>query len=64
MMGSEAMTELKILRNEDRTVLEESVNEHLSQGWVPSGSLTVLEVESETGQLQSRSFIQPMHRID
>ena len=58
------MPELKILRNVDRAELEEHVNEHLSQGWVPSGTITVLEIESENGQIQSRSFIQPMHRID
>jgi len=58
------MPEHKILRNENRTELEEHVNEHLSQGWVPSGTLTVLEIESDNGQIQSRSFIQPMHRID
>ena len=58
------MSELKILRNQDRTVLEEHVNEHLSQGWVPSGKITVLEIENDNGQVQSRSFIQPMHRID
>ena len=58
------MSELKILSNEDRGVLEDCINEHLSQGWVPSGSLTVLEVASDNGQIQSRSFIQPMQRID
>ena len=58
------MPELKILRSENRTELEEHVNEHLSQGWVPAGTLTVLEIESDNGQIQSRSFIQPMHRID
>jgi len=56
------MSEVKILSNKDRVELEESVNEHLSQGWVPSGCLTVLEVESASGTLESRSFIQPMHK--
>lgn len=56
------MADLKILSNADREILEEHVNEHLSMGWVPSGSITVLEIEHENGELQSRSFIQPMIR--
>ena len=58
------MSEYKILRNEDRELLEQSVNEHLSQGWMPSGAITVLEIECKDGQLQSRSFIQPMIRAE
>ena len=58
------MSEFKILSSEDRGLLEDSINEHLSQGWIPSGSITVLEVERDNGQIQSRSFIQPMQRIE
>lgn len=58
------MSEYKILRNEDRELLERSVNEHLGQGWMPSGTITVLEIEREDGQFQTRSYIQPMFRAN
>ena len=58
------MADTKILHSSDRGDLEESVNDHLSEGWIPSGSLTVLEIEQPGGITQYCTYIQPMVKTD